>query len=42
MDLDLLAELESGNESSQSNKDNVSIQRSAVTVATAGSDACKL
>ncbi|KAL8591738.1 hypothetical protein ACOMHN_032280 [Nucella lapillus] len=39
MDLDLLAESESDSESSHSNQDNVSIQRSAVTAATAGSDA---
>uniref|UniRef100_A0A0L8I213 UBR-type domain-containing protein n=1 Tax=Octopus bimaculoides TaxID=37653 RepID=A0A0L8I213_OCTBM len=39
MDLDLLAESESDSESSHSNQDNTSIQRSAVTVATAGSDA---
>lgn len=40
MDLDLLAESESDSESSShSNQDNVSIQRSAVTAATAGSDA---
>ena len=42
MDLDLLAELESDSESSHSNQDNVSMQRSAVTAATAGSDAGKL
>ena len=41
MDLDLLAESESDSESSHSNQDNVSIQRSAVTAATAGSDAGK-
>ncbi|GAB1606363.1 E3 ubiquitin-protein ligase UBR5-like [Argonauta hians] len=39
MDLDLLAESESDSESSHSNQDNTSIQRSAVTAATAGSDA---
>lgn len=39
MDLDLMAESESDSESSHSNQDNVSIQRSAVTAATAGSDA---
>ncbi|XP_052085872.1 E3 ubiquitin-protein ligase UBR5-like isoform X2 [Mytilus californianus] len=39
MDLDLLAESESDSESSHSNQDNVSVQRSAVTAATAGSDA---
>lgn len=39
MDLDLLAESESDSESSHSNQDNASIQRSAVTAATAGSDA---
>ncbi|ESO86003.1 hypothetical protein LOTGIDRAFT_129991 [Lottia gigantea] len=39
MDLDLLAESESDSDSSHSNQDNVSIQRSAVTAATAGSDA---
>ena len=42
MDLDLLAESESERESSHSNQDNVSVQRSAVTAATAGSDAGKL
>lgn len=41
MDLDLLAESESDSESSHSNQDNASIQRSAVTAATAGSDAGK-
>jgi E3 ubiquitin-protein ligase EDD1 len=41
MDLDLLAESESDSESSHSNQDNVSVQRSAVTAATAGSDAGK-
>ncbi|KAL3890879.1 hypothetical protein ACJMK2_003152 [Sinanodonta woodiana] len=39
MDLDLLAESESDSESSHSNVDNLSVQRSAVTAATAGSDA---
>ncbi|KAH3897177.1 hypothetical protein DPMN_021362, partial [Dreissena polymorpha] len=39
MDLDLLAESESDSESMQSNQDNISVQRSAVTMATAGSDA---
>ncbi|XP_060590423.1 E3 ubiquitin-protein ligase UBR5-like isoform X1 [Ruditapes philippinarum] len=39
MDLDLLAESESDSESMHSNQDNVSVQRSAVTMATAGSDA---
>ena len=39
MDLDLLAESESDSESSHSNPDNASVQRSAVTAATAGSDA---
>ena len=39
MDLDLLAESESDSESSHSNQDNASVQRSAVTAATAGSDA---
>ncbi|XP_013417983.1 E3 ubiquitin-protein ligase UBR5 isoform X2 [Lingula anatina] len=39
MDLDLLAESESDSESSHSNQDNTSVQRSAVTAATAGSDA---
>ena len=42
MDLDLLAESESDDESIHSNQDNVSVQRSAVTMATAGSDAGKL
>jgi hypothetical protein len=41
MDLDLLAESESDSESMHSNQDNVSVQRSAVTMATAGSDAGK-
>ena len=41
MDLDLLAESESDSESNHSNQDNASIQRSAVTAATAGSDAGK-
>ena len=41
MDLDLLAESESDDESIHSNQDNVSVQRSAVTMATAGSDAGK-
>lgn len=41
MDLDLLAESESDSDSSHSNPDNASIQRSAVTAATAGSDAGK-
>ena len=41
MDLDLLAESESDSESIHSNQDNVSVQRSAVTMATAGSDAGK-
>lgn len=39
MDLDLLAESESDSDSSRSNQDNASVQRSAVTAATAGSDA---
>ncbi|XP_033727140.1 E3 ubiquitin-protein ligase UBR5-like isoform X1 [Pecten maximus] len=39
MDLDLLAESDSDSDSSHSNQDNVSVQRSAVTAATAGSDA---
>ncbi len=39
MDLDLLGESESDSESSHSNQDNGSVQRSAVTAATAGSDA---
>ena len=39
MDLDLLAESESDSESLHSNQDNISVQRSAVTMATAGSDA---
>ena len=39
MDLDLLAESESDSESVHSNQDNVSVQRSGVTMATAGSDA---
>ena len=39
MDLDILAESESDSESNHSNQDNVSVQRGAVTVATAGSDA---
>jgi E3 ubiquitin-protein ligase EDD1 len=39
MDLDLLAESESDSESDQDNQDAVSIQRSAITAATAGSDA---
>ena len=39
MDLDLLVESDSDSESSHSNQDNASIQRSAVTMATAGSDA---
>lgn len=38
MDLDLLAESDSDSESSHSNQDNASIQRSAITAATAGSD----
>jgi E3 ubiquitin-protein ligase EDD1 len=42
MDLDLLAESESDSESMHSNQDNVSVQRSAVTMATAGSDAGKI
>ena len=43
MDLDLLAESESDSETSiHSNQDNVSVQRSAVTMATAGSDAGKI
>ena len=42
MDLDLLAESESDSESSHSNQDNVSVQRCAVTSATAGSDVGKL
>jgi len=41
MDLDLLAESESDSESMHSNQDNVSVQRSAITMATAGSDAGK-
>ena len=39
MDLDLIGESDSDSESSHSNPDNVSVQRSAVTAATAGSDA---
>ena len=39
MDLDLLAESESDSDSSHSNIDGTSIQRSAITQATAGSDA---
>ena len=38
MDLDLLGETDSDSESNHSNLDNASIQRSAVTAATAGSD----
>ena len=39
MDLDLLAESESDSDSSHSNVDTTSVQRSAATQATAGSDA---
>lgn len=42
MDLDLLVESDSDSDSSHSNQDNASVQRSAVTMATAGSDAGNL